>query len=62
MKPLRIQQYAIVVELTASAAALLWELNGFRVYLEPKKPTFFKDLYKEMIIRNAKKVGYSGLR
>ena len=35
---------------------------GFRVYLDPEIPYLFKDLYKEIIKRNPKKVGYSGLR
>ena len=30
---------------------------GLLLYLDPKKPTLFKDLYKETIIRNPKKVG-----
>ena len=31
-------------------------------YLNPEEPTLFTDLYKEIIIRNPKNVGPSGLR
>ena len=31
-------------------------------YLNPKEPTFFKDLHKEIIIGNPKKVGALGSR
>ena len=31
-------------------------------YLDPRKPTFFKDLYTELRMRNPKEVGYLGLR
>ena len=33
-----------------------------RVYLNPEEPTFLKDLYREITIRNPKKVGSSWLR
>ena len=36
--------------------------SKIRLYLNPEEPTFFKDLYKEIIIGNPKKVGSSGLR
>ena len=31
-------------------------------YLDPKEPTLFKDLYKEIIIRSPKKAGSLGSR
>ena len=36
---------------------------GFRiVYLDPKGPTFFEDLYKEIMRRNPEKGGSQGSR
>ena len=38
------------------------QLYNLKPYLNPEEPTLFQELYKEIIIRNPKKVGYSGLR
>ena len=38
------------------------KVYGFMDCLNPEEPTFLKDLYQEIIIRNPKKVGSSGLR
>ena len=37
------------------ASSYLMILHAVRFYLDPKGPTFFKDLYKEIIVRYPKK-------
>ena len=49
-------------ELSGSGLPSVAALELYRVDLDPQKPTFFKDIYKEIMIRNPTKVGSSGSR